>query len=199
MGAYWISNCLKDFSSFICKIESKVKTSLELKSQFSELEYKIIQETKKQVSTKKNINKKQNINFSLSSIKDFSSEVLVDDTTADQTKAFNCDQSTINKESQFTKFSALENSKFLGSNEDLKSYTKNKETEVFFTCYNEFSSKEDIQENKDNNINKHKRSIKDSIEKTNEKFLISLKETKFETLANIANVIFTLIFNFKFI
>lgn len=187
MGVFWINNCLKEFRSFICKLENMVKTSLELKSQFSELEYKIVQETKKQVSSKRNNNAKQS-NFSLSSVKDISSEVFGDEITADQTKAFNCDQSIIAKESHLTKFSVFENSKFMGSNEDLKSYTKKKETEVYFTCYNEFSSKDEFHENKEAKSGKHKKSIKESIEKTNEKFMISLKETKFETLANIANV-----------
>jgi hypothetical protein len=190
MGSSWINNSFNEFSNFIMKVENKVKTSLELKSQFSELEYKIVQETKKQVFNKRNNNcnkrNKNNTNLSLSSIQDFSNEILGEENTADQTKEHNCDQSIIVKDSQFNKFSALENSKFFGSSDDIKSLNKIKETEVHFTCYNEFSNKDQIQSI--NNSNKHKKSIKDSIEKTNEKFLISLKETKFETLNNIAYV-----------
>lgn len=193
MGEYWINNCFKDLTTLMKKVEVKTKNYLELKSQFSELEYKIVLEARKQQSrnninnsnkkkykVNNNSNKKQN-NFSIS----LDIDQNTDETTTDQTKYFNCDQSSIVKDHDTTKFS-IADIKIIGSSEDSK-LKKKESREIAFTCYNDFSSNIINKNNNNENTSNNER-LKNSIEKTNEKFLMSLKESKFETLFNIANV-----------
>lgn len=214
MGSNWVINCSLELTGLKQNLEGIIKNHLELKSQLNELDYKIIQETKKQQTIV--FNKRTSSNTCNLELTDLDAELVFEDTTADQTNKFiPFDQSAIKKDNN-TKLNLFDNSKRLSS-EDIRNlvnstnnnnknqnnnsnkksdFTSKNSSEIKFTSYNEFSNKFQKEENH-NNFYKTMQNEKESMEKTHEKFVMSLKESKFETLVKIANVRTTHFFNIK--
>ena len=185
---------LKDF--LYNKVSNRIKNFLELKSQFQEIDSKVIVEIEKQ--KKNSSRKKDSGQKDRDSTNKMTFSSFFDGETEEETK-FQCSESVIQKQDNTMNYTI--NNTISKASELLKDDRKNvhfqthKSIDYTFTCYNQFTNQiKEIKEIKEstNYSKKHsyfpqENSIEgsDGIDKINEKFMLSLKNSKLETLLSL--------------